>query len=298
MIKELYSNEPNTIEYPVVSDITPTDFVATLRVGNDRNNLIAITYPLTVEEDNPGEYKAIVSNDILGGYRYARVSIEYKLGAHGTIHDEFHYKITKRYLRFPDMRALLTGEYDLTEEEFNYIERDVRYQIEAYCNQSFDGWYGSQRIKSIPGYIGLPEHMESLEYVTTANVPLDSAVPNPSVYNQRGFRLTDHGFAIINEERVRVTDLYGERHGRKAYYTIHGQWGYASVPAVVQQAAAALFQAKMCDDVEYRNKYVKSIRNENIRIEFRDEAYDGHTTGNAFVDDILLPYVAIALGAI
>lgn len=295
MIKELYSNEPNTIDYPVVSDITPSDFVATLQVGNDRNNLVDIVYPLTVTEDTPGQFKAIVSNDTLGGYRYARVTIEYKLGAHGTIKDEFHYEITKRYLRFPDMRALLTGEYDLEEEEFNNIERDIRYQIDAYCNQRFDGWYGSQKIKSIPGYISLPEHMESFEYVTASNVPLDSVNPVP---NSRGFKLTEHGFAIINEERVRVTDLYGERHGRKAYYTIRGQWGYASVPPVVQQAAAALFQSKMCDDVEYRNKYVKSIRNENIRIEFRDEAYDGHTTGNAFVDDILLPYVAIAIGAI
>ena len=294
MIKELYSNEPNTLVYPISSTVTPSDFKATLRVGNDKSAL-SDPIDLVVDETPPNEFHAIVSNDDLLTYRFARIDIEYKLGDHGTIRDTFEYEITKRYLRFPDMRALLTGEYDLTEEEFNYIERDVRYQINAYCNQDFVGWYGSRKIKSIPGYIGLPEHMEYLEYITLGSNPIASNYPSTT---QRGFKLTEHGFAIINEERVRVTDLFGERHGRKAYYNIKGQWGYSSVPPVVQQAAAALFQSKMCDDVEYRNRYIKSIRNENIRIEFNDATYDGHTTGNAFVDDILLPYVAIAIGAI
>lgn len=296
MIRELYSNEPNTLVYPIVSDIEPTDFTATIRVGNDRNKLTGIAIPLTATQVLPlATFNIVVSNDILGAYRYARIDIEYKLGDHGTIRDQFDYRVTKRYVRFPDMRALLTGEIELTEEQFNYVERDVRYQIEAYCNQKFDGWYGSQEIKSIPGYIALPEHLDHLEYVTRSHIPVDNANP---IIAQRGFSVTEHGFAVINEEKVRVTDLYGERHGQKAYYTIRGQWGWSSVPAVVQQAAAALFQSKLCDDVEYRNKYVKSIRNENIRIEFNDAVYDGHTTGNAFVDDILLPYVAMPLGAI
>lgn len=294
MIRELYSNEPNTLVYPIASTITPTDFKATIRVGNDKSNL-SLPVELTVEESPPFTFKAIVSNDTLLQNRYARIDIEYKLGGHGTVRDHIEYRITNRYLRFADMRALLTGEFELEEDLFDRVERDVRYQIDAYCNQHFDGWYGTQKIKSIPGYIGLPEHMEYIEYVALGSNPI---APNYPQSTQHGFKLTDHGFAIINEERVRVTDLYGERHGRKAYYTIRGQWGYSSVPPVVQQAAVALFQSKMCDDVEYRNKYIKSIRNENIRIELRDEAFDGHTTGNAFVDDILLPYVAIAIGAI
>lgn len=291
MIKELYSNEPNTIEYPIVSDIAPTDFVATIKVGNDRNKLVDIAVPLTVTGESTGEYKAIVPNNILNGFRYAKVVIEYTLGQHGLIRDEFFYKITKRYLRFPDMRALLTGEYDLQEDEFNFIERDVRYQIEAYCNQKFDGWYGTQDVYSTPGFIGLPEHLEYMEYVT----PLQGI---QSVLSHPGFELTNNGFAIVNEDRARVKTIFGDTNARKARYTIRGQWGYSSVPAAVQQAAVAIFQAKMCDDVEYRNKYIKSIRNENIRIEFRDELYDGHTTGNAFADDILDPYVAMPLGAI
>lgn len=294
MIRELYSNEPNTLVYPIASDIAVTDFEATLRVGNDKANL-SVSVALTVDEDPDDQFNVIVSNDVLAGYRYARIDIEYKLGAHGTIHDQIEYRITKRYLRFADMRALLTGEYELTEQEFDFIERNIRYEIDAYCNQHFDGWYGTRSIKSLPGYIGLPEHMEYVEYVTLGSNPILNNYPST---NQRGFKLTDHGFAIINEERVRVTDLYGERHGRKAYYTIRGQWGYSSVPATVQQAAAVLFKSNMCDDIEYRNKYIKSIRNENIRIELRDEAFDGHTTGNAFADDILLPYVVIAIGAI
>jgi len=286
--KELYSNEPNKIVYPVTVqgvDAAVNTFTAILRVSNEEDMLDAGT-PITLvaDERDVGTWEMIVDNDDINGFKYAKVYITYNLDDHGDVRDTLFFDITKRYLRYADAKQMV--DFDLSWEVFDTVEKDVRYAIESYCVQKFDCWYGTRIVRTTGKHIDLPQHLESMTSVTPGRLPL----PLEKTYADtvaEGYYVSEAGYSILNPK-----DL------RPGFFIVKGQWGFTSVPGPVTQAAWSLFKSKMCDDVEYRNRYIDNIRNENIRIQFRDEAYSGDTTGNAFADDILQPYKLFVIGVV
>jgi hypothetical protein len=79
------------------------------------------------------------------------------------------------------------------------------------------------------------------------------------------------------------------------YYTIHGAFGWESVPSKINYATMLLVRDYACSDDIYRRKGVVSINSGNWRMDFAKNAFDG--TGNADVDRILgeygNPYMAV-----
>lgn len=295
-MSELYSNEPNKLRYTVTNqgqEAAPNSFVASIRVGNSRNDM-GDYVALTSDEENVGEYEYIVPNTLLNGYRYAEVKIVYDLEGHGLITDKIVFDIAKRYIGYADIKKILGEDFDLEYWLYDLTEKDVRLAIDSYCLQSFNSWEGERRVRATSGYLQLPQHLDSLDTVRIYTSPYDLTYQQPVPIKDQ-FHPTDAGNAVINVDLF-DSIYYKDRRVKTEYYSVSGVWGYTSVPVAVQQAAIAMFRANLCDDKEYRNRYIDNLRNENMRIQLRDEAFSGDTTGNAFADDILAPYKILPIG--
>lgn len=285
---ELYSNEPNLIVYPITVmgvSAAADSFTAVLKVANEEDELESVAgVPLSPDERDVGEWEIKVNNALLAGKRFAQIEIEYVIDDYGTVNDKLLFQVTKRLIRYGDAKAAV--DFDLSWEVFNATEKDVRFAIESYCAQKFDSWTGTRLVKTTGSEIGLPQHLEAMSNVYGGRVAPVLARTYAQTISE-GYYVSENGYSILNVKPLKV-----------GFYLVTGTWGFTSVPSAVSQAAWALFKSKLCDDVEYRNRYIANIRNENIRIEFRDEAYSGDTTGNAHADDILLPYKIFVIGVV
>jgi hypothetical protein len=72
-------------------------------------------------------------------------------------------------------------------------------------------------------------------------------------------------------------------------YKVDGRFGWAKVPDNVEQACIQLMGDYFSKDKIWTNKYVKNISTFDWDFEYSSEAYRG--TGNAYVDQLLYPYV-------
>lgn len=283
---ELYSNEPNRLVYHFMVEDEPVvaqDLDITIATSNDKVSF-GVPEIITTGGEPAGETEFIVPNTILNDFRWAKIVVKYSLVDYGDFNEEFVVPIVKRYVRFNEINNIL-GEDALSWAEFVEVERNVRYRIDSYCHQSFNSWFGVQTVTSIDGVVSLPIHLDTLTSVAHKGLILT------------GFTLSEAGFDLFNETKLRTVSLFSNRASKKTM-EIAGLWGYSSVPSQVRSAAIELIKSELCDDKVYRDKYIDNIRNENIRIQFRDEAYSGETTGNAFVDDILNPYRVFHIGVV
>ena len=86
-----------------------------------------------------------------------------------------------------------------------------------------------------------------------------------------------------------ITDnMYGA-FKKDARYRVAGKFGWAEVPDNVEQACIQLMGDYFGKDKAWTNKYIKNISTFDWDFEYSSEAYAG--TGNAYVDDLLHPYV-------
>lgn len=74
-------------------------------------------------------------------------------------------------------------------------------------------------------------------------------------------------------------------------FEITGDWGYKFIPPAVKEAARLLANDYACSEAAYRDRYLKSIRAADWRLEFSSQAWE--STGNARADMLLDEYVLI-----
>lgn len=290
---ELYSNEPNPLrhEFMVKDEPQSVDNVKiTLATGNN-NASWDLPVTLFTGSEVMGYQEYIVPNSYLIGKRLAKISIEYVLEEFGLITDEILAPIVKRYVTFSDVKSFLPN---LSWSDFVEIERNARFTIDAFCSQRFNSWRGTRIVRSHNGRIDLPQHLDVLE---SLNMGYGSFSYLNSTDPFGGFVLQEPGFSLINQDLIRSPSIFVNQY--KSYnYNVTGVWGYTSVPLAVRSAAIELIKGAQCADEIYRKKYVDNIRNENVRIQFRDELYTTDTTGNAVVDDLLGPYKIFYVGVV
>lgn len=293
-MRELFSSEPNLIKFitavqgrPHTPEEKPT---ATLLTGNTRGNL-SVSQPLTVNGVDNGEWEIPIPQTELAGKRFAAVKTDYTLIDYGVISDTRIYEVCRRLVNFEELNDSLGEEFAIDYNTFTFVESDVRKIIESYCNQEFNSWTGTLVIEGYDGHIIMPERIEKILSVrvgTTLSSTYQSEV--------KGYLVGEEGMSIYNPERDKTISFF---HGKAnpVNYTVEGVWGYGSVPAGVHQAALELARGFLCDDIEYRRRYIDNIRNGDMRIQFAEGAY-GDTTGNPIADQMLRPYRAVLMGAV
>jgi len=68
-------------------------------------------------------------------------------------------------------------------------------------------------------------------------------------------------------------------------YNIRGEFGWSEIPEQIREAIIILVDDMRCNDWSYRNKGLKSVKNDSFAIEFADSAFSG--TGNLLVDSLI-----------
>ena len=72
---------------------------------------------------------------------------------------------------------------------------------------------------------------------------------------------------------------------RGSIYSVRGEYGWKNVPEELREATIILVDDMRCNDWSYRNKGLKSIKNDSFAIEFNDIIFSG--TGNILVDSLI-----------
>lgn len=72
---------------------------------------------------------------------------------------------------------------------------------------------------------------------------------------------------------------------RGSVYSVRGEYGWKNVPEQIREATIILVDDMRCNDWSYRNKGLKSVKNDSFDIEYTDSIFSG--TGNLLVDSLL-----------
>lgn len=293
---EIYSSEPNLLKVRTEIQGKPTtpaqDAISGwVKATNDKKEYTD-PKPLVFNQLDNGEYEYIIKQNDIKGYKFVEVDIKYTLDDYGDFETHDSYEVVRRLINFSELNDVL-GEFAIDYTTFDYVEKSVRKIIETFCGQSFNFWEGSRTIIGQEGHLQLPQHLDRLDMVSTYSSVFGDA---DLVLESPGYELTDQGFGIWNESKSKtITFFHAEP--RKTNYQVAGLWGYASVPTAVRQAAIELIKGYLCDDIEYRRRFIDNIRSGDVRIEFADAAYQG-STGNPIADSLLGPYVRFVYGAV
>lgn len=293
-MKEIYSSEPNKAKLITAiqgQPTTPQSKSGSIRVTNDK-----VTYtnpvPIVFMQLDNGDFEYIIPQDLVNGYRFAEVTIEYTLPYYGTFKKVNTYEITRRLFDFDEINDVLGEDLAIEYNVFTEAEVNVRKIIESHCKQRFDSWIGTQKVAGKDNNLMLPEHMDRLDGVTIVS----DIVLNGLSLPMNGYELSETGFQINNDARNK-TITFLHQNPRTTNFHITGLWGYSSVPTAVKQAALLLAKGFLCDDIEYRARFILAITNGDTRIQFSPEAYVD-STGNPIVDTLLAPYVRFIYGAV
>lgn len=182
--------------------------------------------------------------------------------------------------------------------KFAQYEPIVRHIIQSYTGQRFGLWEATYPVYGESGgQLLLPDRL-----ISQSGVSYDGTAYDPTGFIIKGggwylARKTNVPLSIkeappeddlINFTGVIYSPNYYRSFGENTVYSIAGIWGYEYVPQNVQEAAKMLFNDYVCNDAIYRDRYLKSIRSADWRLEFNSGAWAG--TGNVKADQLLSDY--------
>jgi hypothetical protein len=183
-------------------------------------------------------------------------------------------------------------------------ERYARKIIETYTGQQF---YLYDDVHTIYGagteVLPLPYRLSELHELYQNDVLLIDTINN--VYNSvYDIIVSESGFGIrVDRSNLLDNTVYAANgmvppsindtsfgvFAKDSVYRVAGRYGWDHVPDEVDVACIELMKDYFGKDNVWRNKYVKNIQMFDWQFEYASSAYSG--TGNAYVDQILLPYV-------
>lgn len=175
----------------------------------------------------------------------------------------------------------------LSAEQVVRLESLVRRIIEAYTGQTFGyrkGWVISRGRGD--NYLISPERVISVDSDALQVSSSNYTVTRTSV----NYNVADVNIKVPAEEEAFFYGVTPSRNfSNGTTYKIYGEFGWASVPDDVKEAALLLAEEFSCDESVWRDRYIKSIRAADWRFDFVPGAYTG--TGSLSADQLLAKYV-------
>jgi hypothetical protein len=186
---------------------------------------------------------------------------------------------------FPEFGA--GGSNEKTFDQLKEMERTVRHVIDTYCRQSFDKELDVT--KSVLGKdvdsLLMPRRLMSFTDVSLEGTSISGYVEKDPDDAWRLRRDVDYDNAIKRD----VNPLFYDRFFKEnRVYQVTGDWGWEYPPNEVNLAARTLIAQRYCKEETYRQKWVKTARSADFRIEFW-KAGD-KTTGSVDADMMLNQY--------
>lgn len=195
----------------------------------------------------------------------------------------------------PDFNSLVNKDGKNDDEKYaaiHNLERLIRTLFETITGQKFGLEYGTV---VFPGsgskMIGLPKRALDVKPYENSN--------DISAY---GFtNITNDGWVLRASPRsswIQKFEPDNSTYARATFsrdknYSLTGLWGYHSPPEDIVLAAKILASDYGCEQAAWRDKWIKSIRAADWRIEFDSRAY--LLTGNVKVDQLLDKYTRVRM---
>lgn len=99
------------------------------------------------------------------------------------------------------------------------------------------------------------------------------------------------------DEGKSVVALYDRGYfERGSIYSVRGEYGWKNIPESLKEATIILVDDMRCNDWSYRNKGLKSVKNDSFDIQYNDIAFSG--TGNILVDALISEFKSIRMFSI
>jgi hypothetical protein len=262
----------------------------------------------TVDEDNLTIADGRYSFDL--PFSLARTDSEYEVHwqfqytENGTTFEYDDYtplEVVTPILPFTEVKKVL-GE-DFSDEEAVDVEKAVRYIIQAHTGQFFGKFVGKISVTgSGESYLRLPRKLISFSTINGSAHWNNALALRGSGWYLKSKTLSGpppiradwDGWneATAYSGHVPIVAPYSQTLNKFANnfeYEIDGVWGWASVPAAVQEAAKLLINDYACADSNYRDRFLTSMTAADWRIQFHDAAFSN--TGNVRANQLLAEYV-------
>lgn len=289
-MNEILSNEINELFFycrkrgALVEGSNPTA-IAEIKRHDD----VVIKQIDPVREDK-GIYSVTISPDSLDGAIEVEVTFSSDIEGAGIFVQTQEFIVSRRLVSYDDV---LKSVSDIPFDDYAEVERTVRGMIESYCRQPLTYFYGNRIVRGNESMIFLPQRMERFDL-------LEKQIKMLNLYSvsteHDGYRLSDDGLTISNPQAIYYASAHYDNH-KECDFLIKGQWGYRNLPDTFAQAALMLIKSRFCPDSVYRSRYLDNIRNEGMRLEFNDKAYED-STGDPDADMILQKYRIVSTGVV
>lgn len=191
--------------------------------------------------------------------------------------------------------------------DLQMAEKYARKIIENYTGQQFY-LYDDVQIAYGSGsdILTLPFKLNSLHELYGNDILLIDNIVSPKVNNWLfDPQISETGFGL-RVDRSQVLDntvylanglvpptIYGDNQfgafKKGVRYRVQGKYGWDTVPDNVEQACIQLMGDYFAKDKAWSNKYIKKISTFDWDFEYSSDSYKG--TGNAYVDQLLYPYL-------
>lgn len=296
-----------TIEYPT----NPTTTAVVFNVFDlDLNDYIQSDEAVASEDDI---FNIVLSQDTTKYDRKLKIELQV-IETNQYSEDDLYISLVRPYATVEEIAEALDIVIDETPTSSNEykratierLERKARSFIDSKINDSFTYEY-----KSVGTYgmntdlLHLGNRIESFDQITFDDYIVYDKTTDPEI-NELGQNIaisgSKHGLKVVSEgtniaEWVDVNPLAFPGYWNKnSAYIIRGEFGWKYVPQSIKEATIELINDMMCSDFNYRNKGIKSIKNDAFDVQFQDSVILG--TGNVMVDALISPYKKFEIKAI
>jgi len=256
-------------------------------------------------------FNLILNQDVTSYDRRLRIEIQI-IDASSYTEDEIYASIIRPYATTTEIAEYAgleivndtPGFGEITEAELVKLERKARLYINSRISDNFSFKYKTVGVLGQGAdvlYIG--ERIESFDkiikddeiiYDTTADPEINLLdYPFAVTKGKNSLKVVWEGENIIEWSDTSVLNSLGYFE-RNSLYLIRGEYGWEYVPNDINQATIELVNDMLCSDFNYKNRGVKSVKNDAYTVEFQP----GMGIGSVIVESLIAPYKRLDLWAV
>lgn len=299
---ELIKGYLKTVKVPVPGAATALSASIT---SADGAVVIAASVPVE-HDDDKGLADILIPYEAVAEERNLLLHVEFTIESN-TYDKKVTLNVATPYLELYELEQILEND---NEDEAWAIEAAVRHIINAHTGQEFG--VSEEPMTIVGNYenvLGTTRPIIRLDKLVEDGIAVyDRSVPQGTDWflGKDGYTVTGDGWYVkrpqygvnsIKADRgnyyssnpIKAPSWHDNSFVNDVTYEVHGRFGYEEIPPEVVEAAKLLVNDYACEDSMYRDRYLKSVRSADWRIEYAAGAWVA--TGNARADLLLGPFV-------
>jgi hypothetical protein len=257
------------------------------------------------------DFDLVLDQDVTTYDRRLRIELQI-IDASSYTEDEIYASIIRPYATTTELADYAgleivngtPGFGEITEAELIKLERKARLYINSRISDSFNFNYKTVGVLGQgTDVLYMGQRIQSFDKIIKDDEVIYDITADPEI------NLLDYPFAVTNGKNSLKVVWEGENiiewsdtsvinssgyFERNSLYLVRGEYGWKYVPNDINQATLELVNDMICSDFNYRNRGVKSVKNDAYTIEFQP----GTGIGSILVESLIAPYKRLDLWAV